>query len=534
MKKIIIMIMAAASAFSLMAQEQIDVSTRTDKVILFPSGAQLFHSGEVSLPAGNSTLLIKGLAAGLVSPTIRVEGVGDFMIMSVNQQTNYLESPEESKEVTDLRKKIAEIVVKIEDQSTAIDILREKEAFLVANRNITAGNQSISSAEFGLMTEQYMKGIESVRTGVLKNTRILKVLEEEKTRLENQLNSVIHIASLPSNEIIISVSATRNTNAKLTLSYMVVNAGWYPSYDIRVSGTDAPATLFYKANAWQNTGINWKDVLLSFSSARPSISGNIPQLFPWYIDFYNESIRIRGAAAVSAPAKREMAIAESEYEMADEVLSIAQPVTITESGTSFSFDLDIKQDLESGGKASVIELQRLTVPASYSYRAIPKLKQEAFLTADISDWESLNLLDGEANIYFGNTFTGKSNIRKTQLSDTLNISLGNDPGIIVKRENRKEFTETRMIGANRQETRSYIISVRNNRKTEVNINIFDQVPVSRNNQITVEVTELSGASFNKLSGEVKWEITLGPGQFAEMVLTYTVKYPKSQKVIIDN
>jgi len=534
MKKILITLLAFISMNGIMAQQQKVINTKIDKVTLFPDRAQLFHSGEISLPAGNSILVVKGLSAGLIPPTVRVEGEGDFMIISVNQQTNYLESPEESDEVAGLRKKISELALKIEDESTLIGILKEKEAFLSANRVITGGDRSINSAEFVSLTDLYMKGIESVRTGILKSSRTIKNLEEEKKKLENQLNGATFRASQPSNEILISVSSTRNINAKLTLSYLVTNAGWYPSYDIRVSGTDKPATIFYKANAWQNTGIDWKGVTLSFSSARPSVSGNLPELYPWYIDFYQQSIRIRGTASVSAPLKKEMAITDSEFEMADEAMSLAEVVTISEAGTSFSFDLDIKQDMESGGKVSLFELQRLIAPASYRYKAIPKLKEEAFLTAGIPDWESLNLLDGEANIYFENTFTGKSVINKAQLSDTMNVSLGNDSGITLKREKRKDYTETRMIGANRQDTRSFIISVRNNRNHQVSIDVYDQVPLSRNNQITVDVTELSGGALNKDNGEVKWQFDLDPNQQVEMILTYTVKYPKSQKVIIDN
>jgi uncharacterized protein (TIGR02231 family) len=524
----------------LSGQQNRDLNTTIEKVTLFPDRAQVVHGGEVTLPQGTTILRIAGLSPKLIPATIQVEGKGGFMIMSVNQQTNYLANPEESSEVVALRKKIAELTSKIEDENTSIGVLREKETFLVSNRVITGSDKSINATDFKILTDQYVAGIESVRVGILKKSRIVKELEREKSRLENQISGVINTASLPSNEVLVSVSATKPVNAKLTLSYLVINAGWYPSYDIRVSGTDSPATIFYKANAWQNTGIDWKDVKLSFSSASPSQSGVLPTLNPWFINFYqvNQGIRIRGAStrpsSIETPQKRAMEIAESDFMELEEVVAFAPPVTIADAGNSFSFDLDIKQSVLSNANPSVIELQRLTAEAAYKYITIPKLKEEAYLTADISDWESLNLLDGEANIYFGNTFTGKTYINRSQLADTLNISLGQDGNISVKREKSKDLASTRVLGSNRVDTKSYKLVIRNNRTSKVKMVIYDQIPLTQNNQITVEAIELSGGTHNSLTGEVKWDIELDSNQTKEFTITYTVKYPKTQRVLLEN
>jgi len=169
----------------------------------------------------------------------------------------------------------------------------------------------------------------------------------------------------------------------------------------------------------------------------------------------------------------------------------------------------------------------------YKYVSVPKLREEAFLTADIPDWELLNLMNGEANIYFGNTFTGTSMINTGQISDTLSISLGIDKNIIVERKVRKENTIIRTIGSKRTETRSYTISVRNNKSQDIDIVVYDQVPVSQNKDIEVEVEEISNGVLNDFSGELKWINTIPSQQTKEYVLTYTVKYPKNRKVVLD-
>ncbi len=518
-------------------QQTKDIQPEIKGVILFQNRAQVSRESVVQVSTGQSVLRISGLSPFIDPSSIQVKGEGDFTIVSVNSQTNYLQNPDEDPKVDELRKKIESLTANIEDERTAMGVLQEKEAFLTANRVITGNGQNITAEQYKSMTDLYVAGIESARTGILKRNRNIKLLEAEKQKLENQLNGLVNKSKLPSFEVLVTVSASRQVNARLSLSYLVANAGWSPSYDIRVDQTGDPAGIYYKANAWQNTGIDWKNVKMSFSNASPTVSGNVPVLFPWYINFYqspSNGIRIRGSASQPVVAKSARAAEEvadlSEYES---VPSNALEVQVSMNATSFSFDLEMPQTIISDGKMNLVELQRLTAGASYRYRCVPKLRQEAFLTADIPDWESLNLLDGDANIYFGNTFTGKTFISTSQLSDTLNVSLGVDNGVTVKREKRKEFTTTRLIGANRIETRSFIISVRNTRTQKIKISVYDQIPVSQNNNIEVEATELSGGVINETTGEVKWDTEIDPQQSKDFILTYTVKYPKNMKVILE-
>ncbi|HOK75817.1 MAG TPA: DUF4139 domain-containing protein, partial [Bacteroidales bacterium] len=149
------------------------------------------------------------------------------------------------------------------------------------------------------------------------------------------------------------------------------------------------------------------------------------------------------------------------------------------------------------------------------------------------DWTKQSLLSGEANLYFENTYVGKSQLDINQLSDTLSISLGTDPGILIKREKRKDFTSKKIIGANKTDIYSFLITLRNNKATAVRITVNDQIPVSSNSQITVEAVELSGGKLNNETGLVTWDLELRPGETKELVLTYSVRYPKNQTIILE-
>lgn len=521
-------------------QEYVDVDSRISYVSVFPDRAQITRETSASINPGKSLLRISGLSPYVDPASIQVKGEGDFMIIAVNNRINYLEETGEPDDVKKLRSRIDELKMKIEDEKTGIEILREKEAFLTANRVIGGKNENISAQELKSITDLYTASIESVRKGILEKNRLIVKYEEEKQKFENQLNGTVRSARTPSSEVIISVSASKTAAARITLSYLVSRAGWYPSYDIRVEDINENVSIFYKANVYQNTGIDWNNALLGFSNASPSVSGTVPELLPYYLNFY-QPIMIRGISsrtksAAIPEAVSEAALNEMQYDLG-EAVEIADagrpPVNIVNTGTAFSFEVDMPQNVSTDGKTNTLELQRISAAADYKYVSIPKLRKEAFLTANIPDWESLNLLDGEANIYFGNTFTGTTVLNTNQISDTLNVSLGIDNSISIEREKRKEYTRERTIGANRIDTRSFIVSVRNNKSVPIDIIIYDQVPISQNKDIEVETEELTGGILDEYTGEVQWKTTIPARESKQYILTYTVKYPKNQKVILE-
>ncbi len=157
----------------------------------------------------------------------------------------------------------------------------------------------------------------------------------------------------------------------------------------------------------------------------------------------------------------------------------------------------------------------------------------AYLTGNITNWAEMSLQSGEATIYFENTFVGKSTLNVNQLSDTLTLSLGTDNSILVKREKRKDFTSRKILGANKTETYSFLITIRNNKTSPVRITLQDQLPVSANSGITVEALELSGGRYNSQTGRVIWDYDLKPQETKQTILTYSVRYPKDKTIILE-
>ena len=217
----------------------------------------------------------------------------------------------------------------------------------------------------------------------------------------------------------------------------------------------------------------------------------------------------------------------------EEEASMTLDVEQSQGQMGYEFEIKVPYTIPSDNKPVVAEIGHYELPASYTYQSTPKIDKDAFLIAQVTDWEKLNLLEGEANVYFENTFIGKSIMNVTQQNDTLSFSLGRDKRIMIQRTKENEYTSRKFMGSNQTQSIAWKLSVRNTRPEPVILTLYDQLPVSRNNNITVTAEEISGGSLDEAKGVITWQITLQPGEQRDLALRYKVKYPKGRNLIIE-
>jgi hypothetical protein len=213
--------------------------------------------------------------------------------------------------------------------------------------------------------------------------------------------------------------------------------------------------------------------------------------------------------------------------------SLLVPVAQTENQTSFEFEIKTPYSVYSDNKNLTVDMDDYNLDADYEYYCVPKIDKDAFLIANIVNWEKYNLLEGEANIFFENTFVGKTILDVRYISDTLKLSLGRDKNVLIKREKMKDYTTKQFLGSKKEETRAWQLSIKNNKKQPITLNLYDQAPVSTNEEIEVQIDQISGGSINKEKGEIKWNIKLEPSAKKDLELIYKVKYPKDKKLTIE-
>ncbi len=203
-------------------------------------------------------------------------------------------------------------------------------------------------------------------------------------------------------------------------------------------------------------------------------------------------------------------------------------VSVSESELDITYEIDIPYDVPSNGKQQVATLKETTADGLFKFYAVPKLDKESYLLAEISDWEKLNLLPGEANIIFEGTYVGRSFIDPSSTNDTLNLTIGKDKRVVVKREKLTDYSSVKFLGSNKLQTITYELTVKNNKKEALTYILKDQYPISTTKEIDVTLEESSGASVNKEIGVLTWQLQLVPGESKKLRMSYSVKYPRGK------
>ena len=203
-------------------------------------------------------------------------------------------------------------------------------------------------------------------------------------------------------------------------------------------------------------------------------------------------------------------------------------VTVAESELDVTYDIDMPYDVPTNGKQQIATIKEASINGMFQYYAVPKLDKDAFLLTQISEWEKLNLLAGEANIIFEGTYVGKSFIDPNSTNDTLNLTLGKDKRVVVKREKLADFSSVKFLGSNKLQIITYELTVKNNKKDPISFVLKDQYPISTNKEIEVELLESTGAEINKEIAVLTWKLQVAPGESKKVRISYSVKYPKGK------
>lgn len=613
---------------TVLAQEfsQKTISPKISEVTVFLKGAQVTRTGSVTIPKGKTILKIENLSPHIDDKSIRVKASGNFTLLSVNHQLNYVSDKSRNETIERLFSEISAMEDQIAKLETRLDVLDEKRKLMTAYRQSSSSRTKSTLEELKASMLFFDNELTQINAEEMDVQLKVESIEEKKTKLQNQIADQRQTRDLPSGEILIRVEAKAETKQNFEVSYLVQNAGWFPKYDLRVEDVTKPLELTYKADVFQNTGTDWDNVKLRLSNAEPNQSGEVPSLTTWNLNLARNTIRetydklqsrsgtisgrvtdetgeglpganvvikgstigvttdLNGNYQLTLPSNAQTLV-YSSVGMSTQEVSIGsrsridvgmsadtkqlQEVVVTgysgstsralygsvagvrirgtssigskselktvmiENQTTVEFEVAIPYTINSTGESISVSLQTHEIETDYQYYAVPKLDKDAFLIARITNWDQYNLLEGEANLYFEDAFVGRSILNAKELSDTLDISLGRDKNIVIGRTKIDDFSKRQFVGSNTVEKLGFEILVRNKKSTPIKLTLFDQIPVSVINSISVEPEKLSGGNLDETTGEIRWELNLKPSTQKKLELAYEVKYPKYEKVYLE-
>lgn len=532
MKKIIytILIISFISSIS-HASDEILVKPSLSNVKVFLRGAQLNYTSSVKIEKGIKDIVFSGLAANIDRNSINVSATGDAIIMSVVQRFDYLRQSEKTPQIKSLEDSLEYQSKMLSFSQNEMDVLKSEIDLILANKNIGNEKIGVSVVELQKMAEFYRKHLGEVKNKIFDLTLNQKKIQKNIERLQNQLRELNNQLNKPTNEIVVTVSGKTAGTIEVSLSYLIFDAGWQPVYDVRVDKISSPANLSYKANVWQNSGLDWMNTDIILSTRNPNVNNNKPELDPWFIDFvkpvsYQKMMKAGAARSMDNLAMQVVSEAAAPLESE----TMADYINVIETQLSVEFTPTIKYSIPSDGKPHSVALQDFSIPAKYEYYAAPKIDNNGFLVARLSDWSSYNLLPGQANIYFENSYVGQSYVDPSTTRDALTLSLGRDKNISVSHDVLKDFSEDKFLSSNVERTFAFEIKVKNNKKVPVNIIVEDQIPISKNEEIVIKLIDSSGAIYNAENGKLKWTVNVEGGKSVSKKLVYSVKYPGDKPV----
>lgn len=536
MKNLMLAALLSLGVICAEAQNDKSVESKITNVTVFLNKAQVTREVQTRIEAGKTNLIVAGLTSQLDPESIQVAGKGSFIILGISHRQNFLNEFNMPKALRNLKDSVEHLQKQVNLEQSQKEILNKEEQMLLSNQKIGGTNQNLTVAELKSMADFYRSRLSEIVTSRMKQEEKIRKLNDRIAKLQQQINSQNEMYGRNTSEIVVSVSADGASAVDLIVNYVVANAGWYPVYDVRAIDTKNPIQLSYKANVFQSTGEEWKNVKLKLSTANPNLGGLKPELYTWYLDFqvpvsYAASGAARGEYAMKpapvAAMRRNDEVAREEQGPASEV---NQFVTTLQTSLNTEFDIALPYTVTSATKPTLVDIRKYEMKAQYSYSVAPKLDLDAFLLAKATGWEEFNLLPGEANIFFEGTFVSKTAIDPNNIKDTLTISLGRDRRIVVKREKLKDLTSRKVIGGTQKESYSWEISVRNTKTDAIKITVEDQLPVSQNTQIEVTPMNTGGSAFNKDTGKMVWNLTLQPNETKKLSYQFEVKYPKDKIV----
>jgi uncharacterized protein (TIGR02231 family) len=538
-------------SFNTQAQstDDIRVNVPVKSVILYLDGAEVSQTKNVTVNAGRTMVIFTGLSPKLISKSIQVTVNNGASVLSVSDKINFLSEQKQSPRVKQVRDSIEMYNDILAQINYDYDAYNKEKTMLAKNESIGGQDKGVSIVDLKLAADYYRVRLKDINSELFKLDKKQAKTQEAVNKMNSQLNEIIGDAQLPTAEIAVLISSTAKTAVDIDVKYVVKESGWVPSYDLISEDVNKPILLKYKAKVYNNSGVDWNDVKLKVSSADPLKNASKPNLDCWYLNFStvnnygyyknnNNANFYGGKESGNMPQQKsisqEQTLYEEEKSVKDTKGKLKQLPTATEEiqVSELSAEFDIKQNysIPSDAKPYLIDVTSYNLNASFQYYSVPKVEKEAFMLARIAGWEDLDLIEGQANVYLAGTYVGQSYINTRTVADTLDLSFGRDKKIQVTRNKLKENNSEQSASTTKKVTYTYEIVVKNNHKAPVQIEVEDQLPVSQNSEIIVDVKEISKAERDLVSGKLTWKLSLAPDETKKILLSFSIKYPKSKAV----
>jgi len=540
---------------------EVPASSRIDLVTVYLSGAQVARTARITLAEGEHTLVFNDLPAEAVPGSIRVDGkaTAKLNIHSVDARRLYIPRADQAVLQAE-RKRLEDEIEKLRDerglaqgqqdaaqtQKTLLNNLAQMPGRPLEGK---AAAQPVPQTDWAQVLALIGTGMTQAQRSALEAEVTKRELDRKIEELEKKLSEVAP-ARVQRTEVKVFVTASAPLDADLTVRYQVRNASWLPRYDAHLdtgSKTAAPRLdLTRRAELKQSTGESWDNVALRLSTTRPTANTAAPELQTETVDFKPE---VRPGLAEApplpqAPAKR-MArtrekVAREEAE-ADAFLRRpmigAEPINASIAVAPFQavFAVPGRLTIPTTGEAKRVQLQKNSIQPALTVRTVPKLDPKAYLYVKFILPKGSPLLPGAASLFRDGAFVGTGKLPVLAPGEEHELGFGADDQVRVRHAILKQTRgETGLISSARTDSRKFRITVKNQHERAVDLVVLDQIPVSLNEEIKVDLlgpTKPTKRNVDDKRGIIAFGSKLEPEQERVIEFGYRVTWPRKRPII---
>ena len=529
-------------------QAQKQISAKLEQATVYFNGAALTHTASATLKSGTQEVIIDGLSPDIVLSSLKVKANG-VLISASEFSRDYITPKEETARIKKLNDSLdyyndllTEALNELAIHSQLLKLVTDG-----TQNNMNQKDHGVTIADINANMELYKTKATELQKSIEKDNKKIERLEEEVDRLGKQILQDGNANKIRSGLLKLSISVPQNINTVFTVTYFTNKAHWVPCYDLNIPSMDKPIVLQSKAHVQQTTGLDWDNVKLTLSTAQPNRSTEAPVFKAWFLQFARpqrivDGVQVRGnktsegyVPSTSNSISYEWGALEGVSAVDGtnpDVVSMNDYINVNEQDFMVNYDIAVPYDIPGNGKWQLIDLNNYDIKADFKYYSAPKLSDETYIVATLSDYGKYNLLPGEATVTFNDTYVGKTWIRPNDTENQITLTLTTEPRVTVKREKQRDFCSTKHMGNTTTETRSYLITVRNNLTRSAKLTLKEQYPISNDKDIEVKLMEVKPeATYNKDEiGVLTWELELNAGETRTFVVTYSVKYPKDRTI----
>lgn len=356
----------------------------------------------------------------------------------------------------------------------------------------------------------------------------LRRLRAEQHVVEQELQLLSTRLSEEGMAVDVAVACTAG-RTKVQVSYVVPGATWRPEYDVRYKGAigkNGTVDVTVSAVVQQQTGEDWNGATLVLSSAQPWLGLSAP--------------KPRRLTVVGGPDKSGKVLVHG-HERRDNLKagngggkSGPTAAALQDGGQSVTLTLPRRVSVQSDGRPYWMPVDNLRTKASAGLVAVPKRSDHVYQVVRFQNPAAYPLLAGRAHMHRAGGYVGDVSLRHFGPGEPIELSLGIDEELKVKRKSLIDRRESaRFLSQNQRLKQAFEVTIENQKTQTVHVELRENLPVSEMKEIGVTLLPkktTSGYAHDKKRGMLTWKLTVKSGARATVNLGYDIKLPKDWKM----